>query len=147
MQVKRDGKSISFVLPSDLAVIHPTVRGIEDFARDCGVGDTSALSVVLRELLANAVVHGNFNSPARTVRGRVEHIAEGQFRIAVEDEGEGFDYAALDMSLPEDPRNIRNRGYVIVRNICSVLEFNERGNKVTVVIEAPETKHTVEGAA
>jgi hypothetical protein len=56
--------------------------------------------------------------------------------VTVEDEGEGFDYHALHMALPEDARRISNRGYILINNLCRTLEFNDCGNRVTVLIDA-----------
>jgi len=136
----RDKKSISFTLPSDLALVHPAIQEAEAFVQEYGVNETTRISVVLRELLANAIAHGNRNVVARTVHCRMEHVGEGQFLIVVEDEGDGFDFASLDTSLPDDPRNIRNRGYVLVRNLCSALGFNERGNRVSALIDVGQTE-------
>jgi anti-sigma regulatory factor (Ser/Thr protein kinase) len=135
----RDKESIAFILPSDPAFIHQVIREAQAFLQEYGIKDTTKISVVLRELLSNAIAHGNRNVAALAVNCRLERTGEGQFMIVVEDEGEGFDFASLDTSLPDDPRNIRNRGYVLIRNICSELGFNERGNQVTVLIDAPET--------
>jgi len=138
-------KSISFVLPSDLIFVHPAVRQAESFARDYGVKDDSRISVVLRELLSNAIVHGNKNVPSRVVTCRIEYPWAGQFRITVEDEGQGFDFSCVNTSLPEDPRSVRNRGYVLVRNICSSIEFNDRGNRVTVLVGVDSADPAREG--
>ncbi len=134
----RDKASISYTLGSDLAHVHRVVRQSEDFARQWGVDDYMSISIVMKELLENAIVHGNGNIPSRTVKCHLERTCDGHFRIVVEDEGNGFDFASLDTSLPDDPRNIRNRGYVLIRSICNALEFNERGNQVTALIHASE---------
>lgn len=129
-------KSITLILPSDMGSVRSAVRRAEEFVQECGAQDDADVSLVLRELLANAIVHGNGSIPARTVTSRIEFMGKGQFRITVEDEGEGFDFRCVDTSLPEDPRRVRRRGYVLICRICSGLEFNERGNRVTVLVDA-----------
>ena len=128
-------RSMELKLRSDLAFIHSAVRKAEKFAQECGADGVSTISVVLRELLANAVAHGNHNAPDLKVDLHIEYDGEGAFRITVEDEGEGFDYSCLDTRIPEDPRNIHNRGYMLIRNMCRSVEFNERGNRVTVLLD------------
>jgi anti-sigma regulatory factor (Ser/Thr protein kinase) len=91
--------------------------------------------LVLRELLMNAVYHGNGNDHGRSVAFDVEYLGQEQFRVSVEDEGRGFDYSALDLTIPDDPRRMRNRGYIVIRKICSSLKFNDRGNRVTVEVD------------
>jgi anti-anti-sigma factor len=38
------------------------------------------------------------------------------------------------MTLPEDPRRIRNRGYALVNAFSDQIDFNDRGNRVSVYI-------------
>ena len=101
------------------------------------MADAGSAVIVLRELLANAIAHGNRNELSRMVRCRVERLAGEAFRIVVQDEGDGFDTASVDMTFPDDPRNMLRRGYVLVRRICRQLEFNDRGNQVAAVVAAP----------
>lgn len=135
VSMDRSEDSISFTLHSKLLHIHEVICEAEEFLRGCGVNDTTRISIVLRELLSNAIWHGNRNVASRRVHCRIDRVGERQFKIAVEDEGEGFDFSGLDVSLPDDPRHIKNRGYVLIHSICSLLEFNERGNRVTAYID------------
>jgi anti-sigma regulatory factor (Ser/Thr protein kinase) len=56
--------------------------------------------------------------------------------VTVEDEGPGFNYGAVRMSLPDDPRRLQNRGYVLIKSLSEKLEFNDRGNCVTAYVSA-----------
>lgn len=132
------GQSLAFSISSDPSLVHPIIQSAEQFARDLGVQDASRISVLLCELLSNAITHGNLSNRTRIVRCRIEHLVAGRFKIVVEDEGEGFDYARLNTSLPEDPRSIQRRGYVLIRRICSGLEFNQRGNRVTAYFDTAQ---------
>ena len=134
LSVVKKTDSLSFTLCSDTALIHAAVRVSEGFAHEQGVKDTLRVSVVLRELLSNAISHGNRNIPDRKVNCRIDGVRRGGLRIVVQDEGDGFDFASLETSLPDDPRSVRNRGYVLIHNICDSVEFNEPGNQVTVLI-------------
>ncbi len=58
----------------------------------------------------------------------------GGFSITVEDMGDGFDYSELSMGLPEDPRRLRNRGYVLINAMAERLTFNAPGNRVTALV-------------
>ncbi len=131
--------TLYFTIASDMALIHPAIRRAEAFIQSCGVDDQSRIPVVLRELLANAIVHGNQNLQHRKVCCRIDHVHKGEFCIAVEDEGNGFEYACLDTTLPQDPRNIKRRGYVLLASLCQRLEFNDRGNHVKAHIRLPES--------
>ncbi len=134
----RDSQAVTLMIASDVSYIHAAVRRAEAFIQEYAEDNSSKIAVVLRELLSNAITHGNNNDIDRTVQCRIEHAGGGQFKVVVEDEGDGFDYGNLDTALPDDPRNLRHRGYVLVRNLCRSLEFNTRGNRVTVVIDAED---------
>lgn len=127
--------AVSFELNSDEAFLHSAVHRVEDFARACGVEEVTTISVVMRELLANAITHGNRYLPFLKVNVHAEYAGAGAFRITVQDEGEGFDYASLDTKLPDDPRGIRRRGHILIRNLCRSVEFNGAGNQVTVLLD------------
>jgi len=132
---KQNKMSTAFRIVSDVALVHPAVQRVEAFVQQFGVEDASRISLVLRELLMNAVYHGNGNDRGRSVAFDVEYLGQERFRLSVEDEGAGFDYDALDLTIPEDPRRIRNRGYIVIRKVCNSVKFNERGNRVTVEVD------------
>ena len=141
LSVVRNSDSLSFTLPSDTALVHKAVRVSEEFAHEQGFRDTARVSVVLRELLSNAISHGNHNVVGRMVNCRIDGVRKGGLRIVVQDEGDGFDFSSLETSLPDDPRSVRNRGYVLIHNICDSVEFNKPGNQVTVLIGTAETNY------
>ena len=103
--------------------------------------DRLSCSIVLRELLDNAVEHGNRGIETRIVTGSLTYLGEGTFRIIVEDEGEGFDCAGLDVTVPEDPRRVKSRGYVLIHALADRLEFNEKGNRVTAYVSATSPRN------
>lgn len=61
-------------------------------------------------------------------------MKNGAFQITVEDEGIGFDYKRIDMELPRDPRHTRSRGYALIKALTEQIHFNDRGNRVSVVV-------------
>jgi len=67
-----------------------------------------------------------------------------RFKMVVEDEGEGFDYQDIQLSMPDDPNQIRNRGLSLANAFSDQLEFNEKGNLITSYITIrPETVFNV----
>ena len=134
--VARDNKSVNFTLESNPFFIQPLIKRFEQIAGEWGVDNAGRIVIVLRELLCNAVGHGNRNQPSLLVHCRIERTPEGPFWIVVQDEGNGFDFKGLDMSFPEDPRTINKRGYVLIRKICRHVEFNANGNRVSVLVDA-----------
>lgn len=135
MLVETEMDAIDVRIPSDLNYIHTTVRKVEQFLDGHGMENKWKISVVLWELLSNAITHGNKNVPAREVKCLVTCEQDGIVKIVVEDEGVGFDYHHLDSALPIMPRHIQKRGYVLIHSICRGVSFNENGNRVTAVLD------------
>lgn len=136
--VVRDNKYLAFTLASDPAAVYPVIRHFEDLAPEWGIDHSERIAVVLRELLSNAVIHGNRRDPARKVRCWIERTPEGPLKITVEDEGAGFDFGRVNTTMPVDPRKIHQRGYVLIHRICRNLNINARGNRVTALVDATE---------
>ena len=118
------------------------LEALGEYFRTFGITEFSEPSVVFWELLTNAILHGSPNGEEGQngsngqVVALVEHMADRQFKVVVEDSGEGFDYQSLDMMLPEDPRQIKKRGYILINALADRLEFNERGNRITAFVTA-----------
>ncbi len=94
--------------------------------------DSANLLIVLRELLANAVTHGNKGDPLKMVRGSISDLGQGRFQIEVRDEGEGFDHRAINMDLPEIPARVRRRGYILIKALSEQIEFYDHSSRVVV---------------
>lgn len=89
-----------------------------------------AAELLVREALTNAVVHGCRADPGKQVR-IVVRLKCGRLLIAVDDDGDGFDWrgargrsAALSDS---------GRGLEILRTYASRVHYNSRGNSVTMI--------------
>lgn len=117
------------------------------------------LSLALRELLINAVEHGNLgvtfdektralesgtmarllekraSDPERATRrvGVQAHVKEGLLTVQIQDQGRGFDWAnlpdPLDLSRQLAPNG---RGLLLARMSVDSLEYNDSGNLVTI---------------
>jgi anti-sigma regulatory factor (Ser/Thr protein kinase) len=108
------------------------VNRAEHFLKGAGVTDTSAPSRVLRELVENAIEHGNQHDPGLVVSCHVEIDDESMVRITVTDEGNGFAHKSLGLRLPDDPRMKRGCGLAMVHEMASRMSFNPQGNTVSV---------------
>ena len=150
----------SYRLENDLGTVPAFV---DLLVHRCGAGlpPTGAmeLSLALRELLINAVEHGNLgvtfdektraleagemvelihqrsSEPQRAAR-RVTvraHVFEGTISIQVADEGEGFDPDSLADPLDLTRQLAPNgRGLLLARMSVDTLEYNDIGNLVTI---------------
>jgi serine/threonine-protein kinase RsbW len=91
-------------LPSKVAAISPFVDKVMRLIRKCGCADESEndVEIALREVLANAIIHGNHEDPAKHVHVRC-HCEPSEISLAVKDEGRGFDVATIaDPTAPEN---------------------------------------------
>jgi serine/threonine-protein kinase RsbW len=103
------------------------------------LSDRTNLLVVCRELLKNAVVHGNRNDAAKTVTLRLHRLSGGQFRVEIEDGGDGFDTASVERSSGTGEGTEHKKGYALIGALVHRIVFNTRGNRVTVFVEPQES--------
>lgn len=129
-----EDNAIRFVFSSERSNLDKVMRHYGDFLAKEGMTQPAEAKIVLRELLINAIDHGNKQSAGRLVRCHVEHLATSQLKLEVEDEGEGFPYWALKTDLPDNPQDISRRGYLLIKALSDEVQFNDRGNRVTVLI-------------
>ncbi|HEV2914777.1 MAG TPA: ATP-binding protein [Pyrinomonadaceae bacterium] len=128
-------EKIEFELPSDLSLMNGVLQYLIERVAKLGVIRTerSNLFIALDEAFVNAVKHGNKNDPTKMVRITAE-LSPKEARFTVEDEGEGFDVQQIPD--PRDPGNLfkaSGRGVLLIYNIMDQVEYNARGNRLTMV--------------
>jgi serine/threonine-protein kinase RsbW len=124
-------------LPNDLRAIERSVDYLTEKGREVGFDQARLrlnFRVGLTEALANAMLYGNCRDPRKRVR--VEAVLTPlKIRIEVTDEGRGFDPAAvLDPTLPANRVRPGGRGIYLIRQLMDNVEFNERGNSITMTL-------------
>lgn len=92
-------------------------------------------ALVLREMLTNAVAHGNCLQPDRMVSCWIEPVGDDCLRVVVKDEGKGFCREGMTFELPEDPLTDRNRGLALVHAYSESVTFNAAGNQVEALLK------------
>jgi anti-sigma regulatory factor (Ser/Thr protein kinase) len=90
-----------------------------------------AAELLVREALTNAVVHGCHSDPVKQVRCALR-LKRGYLLIAVEDDGEGFDWRAAWGHLA-DLSDCSGRGIEILRSYATRVRYSDRGNAVMIV--------------
>jgi serine/threonine-protein kinase RsbW len=116
-------------LPSKVAAISPFVDKVMRLIRKCGCADESEndVEIALREALANAIIHGNHEDPAKRVHVRC-HCEPSGISIAVKDEGRGFDVATIaDPTAPQNQGSIHGRGIYLMKALMDELRFEDGG--------------------
>src|SRR5271165_4307829 len=95
---------------------------------------SEAIEIALTEALANAVIHGNHESPDKAVVVICRCAMDGEVSITVCDEGEGFNSRSLPD--PTDPKRLLLthgrgiRGIYLMRAFMDEVCFEEGGRVV-----------------
>jgi serine/threonine-protein kinase RsbW len=131
-------RSVSFVelrqsVPSRIGIITPFVEQLMVFIARFRSRDTSELNIemALREAVANAVVHGNKQDPTKRVSVACRCTTDGELSITVQDEGHGFDTAAvLDPTTPKNRMLPHGRGIYLMKTLMDEVCFEQGGTVV-----------------
>jgi serine/threonine-protein kinase RsbW len=92
------------------------------------------LRVGLSEALANAMLYGNCRDPRKRVRVEAK-LTPDAITLRVTDEGHGFDPGMLaDPTTPGNRKRIGGRGIFLIRKMMDHVEFNAKGNSITMVL-------------
>jgi serine/threonine-protein kinase RsbW len=128
---------VTLRLPSDVTCIE---EAVELVTRHCLAGHQATqtarfrLRVVLSEALSNAIVQGNREDRTKWVDVRAE-LRPDAIRVWVTDEGAGFDPASVPEPIrPEQLDEARGRGLYLIRKLVDVVQFNERGNSICMIL-------------
>lgn len=96
-----------------------------------------AIRLALEEAVTNAIQHGNKLDNSKKVAVDFT-MDDDKVVMSVTDEGEGFDASSLpDPTLDENLQVTGGRGIALMRAYMDSVEFNEKGNKVTMTKLAP----------
>jgi anti-sigma regulatory factor (Ser/Thr protein kinase) len=150
-----------FTLQNDSSLFTPLIVHFQEECVALGICDQSErirMGVGLGEALANAMFHGNLElssslretdcdayhamaetrrrqAPFQDRRIEIEVRLERDMAVfVIRDEGPGFDPSALPD--PTDPANldkVTGRGILLMRAFMDQVDFNARGNEVTMV--------------
>lgn len=162
-----DRRETCFAIPNDVGLIVPLVAyfqenlAVRDFG---GEGMRTQVGIALMEAISNAMVRGNLEVGSelrRTDRDAYDRLIEERqreepyrsrhitvtanetpegVRYTVEDQGPGFDPEIVpDPTTAENLLAVSGRGIMLMRTFMDEVEFNDRGNVVTLVKLDPRT--------
>jgi serine/threonine-protein kinase RsbW len=137
--VKGLHENIQFELPSAMSLMHIVLEYLIKRVEKLGVckPEQTNLFVALDEAFVNAIKHGNKYDPTKLIRVTAD-VSPDEARFTIEDEGEGFD--VNNIPDPLDPENLfktSGRGVLFIYNIMDEVQYNDRGNRLTMVKKAP----------
>lgn len=138
-EMERDSETLELRISSDVRHIDEVVADIVRMAASWEYPRKHLalnLPVALTEALSNAILRGNREDPAKSVRVRAELTAE-RLVVDVSDEGVGFDLAACTAD-PTAAGNIMRedgRGLFLMQKLMTRVErFTDGGNVVRLVL-------------
>jgi serine/threonine-protein kinase RsbW len=109
-------------------------KEVDDTCSKVGIGKENYgnILVAAMEAVNNAIVHGNKGDESKEVI--IEILVEDKImKISVEDQGPGFNPSIIpDPTKPENLEKISGRGVFLMTRLADKIEFNEKGNKVTM---------------
>lgn len=135
--IKENKKNLKFEFSSSMSQVDRVIEGCRDFWKIHDIQSATGMEHVLRELLINAIEHGNRQDSSRKVFLTLELLKNQRIKITVNDEGEGFDPALVNMDPPKDTTQKRSRGYGIINSFSDEIVFGKQGNPVTVYVSIP----------
>jgi serine/threonine-protein kinase RsbW len=124
---------LQFEIPSEIDSIAPAVDKIISEIRNlsCLQGKEQDVEVALFEALANAVIHGNREQPAKTVNISCRCEQRKCVSIIIRDQGGGFDPAAVpDPTRPENLEAEHGRGILMMKTFMDEVRFEKGGTEV-----------------
>lgn len=128
---------LTLSLPSDVALIEEAVELVARHLEAQFVDRRTIrfnCRVALSEALANAIVCGNENDPAKSVAIRVQ-FGRTAIEMEVADQGAGFDPGTIpDPTAAERLGSPDGRGIFLIRRLMDEVRFNEKGNAICMIL-------------
>lgn len=127
-------EEFSFVIQSETAaglkVQEAIIQKLQD--RAFSERDIFGVRLALEEALVNAIKHGNNSDITKQVR--IEgSIDTERLCVTIEDEGPGFSISAVpDPTADENLERPSGRGIMLMQAFMNVIEYNDRGNCVSL---------------
>jgi serine/threonine-protein kinase RsbW len=122
---------LSFAIPSCDSAIARAVKEIRRVMQLLAVEEEwvfrSELS--LHEALLNSYLHGNRADPAKKIRISC-CLSPAKVQIEVEDEGQGYEPSAAEVSLEQPLKRSGGRGLFLIRELMHSVTVSQRGNHI-----------------
>lgn len=132
--VNQSENQIAFTISSEMSLVDRVISESVEFIKELQIQKFDNLKMILRELMINAIEHGNNNQIQMEVNCQIEYLENSRFKIMVTDQGDGFEYEDLDLRIPDNPDQTRSRGLSLVNALADEMKFNDVGNEITVYL-------------
>jgi serine/threonine-protein kinase RsbW len=124
--------TLDTVLPSDLDAGHAAIDQLMAALESAGwIGrDLFHVQMAIEEAVVNAIEHGNKRDAEKQVH-ILFCVYPNRAEMSVTDQGDGFDHRHIaDPTEEERLDKPRGRGVMLIRELMSEAQYNEKGNSV-----------------
>jgi serine/threonine-protein kinase RsbW len=129
------------IIQSEVKNLRIVEKAIDEISAEIGISEDNygKIMVSAMEAVNNAILHGNRSDSKKEVRIEIMHKNK-VLTISVEDQGTGFKPKEIpDPTKPENIENISGRGVFLMSRLADKIEFNEKGNRVTMSFKGLKT--------
>jgi serine/threonine-protein kinase RsbW len=130
-----EARTVDLLLDSTLDSVDVAEEAVLKEAQELGFDedDLHKIGMSVRECMVNAVVHGNRYNARKKVHVMIQRTAD-RLSIVIQDEGEGFDMAALpDPLANENLLRHSGRGLLLIQAFMDEFQIRPREPKGTEV--------------
>lgn len=135
------GNEAEVMLTHDPAEIRSAEQCLLDSVSRAGYTDAStfAIRLALEEAVYNAFRHGHKNLGHHDKVRLAWKVTPEEVIITVEDQGPGFNPSSVpDPTSQERLELPHGRGVMLMKAYMTVVQYNERGNRVTMIYKNPD---------
>lgn len=123
--------SLQMIISSETSLIPSVIRVARDYLAGEYDDQEANMEIVLRELIINAVKHGNNENREKLICITLKSNFGNSIEISVGDEGSGFNLRAIDLKLPADSFRAGHRGLKLVNALSNSLNYDQKINRIT----------------
>lgn len=127
----------NFEIISEISNLRVIEKAIDELSTELGINPENygKIMVCTMEAVNNAIIHGNKTDKSKVVKVNI-HPEEEEIKISVEDQGPGFHPENVpDPTKEENIEKLSGRGIYLMSHLADRIEFNERGNMVTMTFK------------
>lgn len=131
-QIEKFDRKIRIKISASYEFMEKICLEVEKFSKERAFFHKNfAIQLCVREALTNAIRHGCKNNQQKSIDFIIEHKDQA-IAISIEDEGEGFDWRKKETNTRH--LQIHGRGRNIINIYSDSVEYNEKGNKISFLI-------------
>jgi serine/threonine-protein kinase RsbW len=136
LSIIEETDSLNITMASRFEILEQALGECSQFLEQRNVSGNGEPLLVLREMLNNALEHGNQLDPDKRIHIRMVVMNPAVVSLSVQDEGPGFQLSDIPRPGGSDQEET-SKGLALIRHYAEKIVFNETGNKVTAYIQPP----------